>query len=266
MEYHSTFGVSCQEEGWVPSPSYIMRRDRALKLIDGLEVGRVLEIGCGAGGIIYDLAQKGFTCVAVETSDKARRLAEYINHDNNNVQVYPEIDPKWHQEFDYVFSFEVLEHIEEDEAALQQWTSLLKPGGKMIISVPADPNRWNASDIWAGHYRRYERKELSRKLIKSGLKVEYIENYGYPLANIIEPIRAFFHARQQKNEKQQSTEKQQQAKNTSRSGIQRNLESKLYPVIASKPGTIVMKGFCSLQGAFSSKDWGAGIMTLSCKK
>src|SRR3546814_16202134 len=62
----------------------------------------------------------------------------------------------------------------------------LAPNGKMILSVPAHRSRWGAGDVWAGHYRRYDRNDVEQLLVSCGMEVEHLECYGFPLANATE--------------------------------------------------------------------------------
>src|SRR3546814_20907381 len=87
-------------------------------------------------------------------------------------------------------AFEVLEHIEDDHAALRQWLGWLKPGGILLMSVPAHPSQWNAADVWAGHFRRYRKRELLGLVEENGLELEHVECMGFPLANITERMQA----------------------------------------------------------------------------
>ena len=261
------YGASAAEMGWVPSPGYLLRRNRIIAIAKGLKRGHVLEIGCGAGALLNDLAQMGYACTALETSTEATNIARYINRENESVQVQDTPGDGWQNQFDYVFAFEVLEHIEDDQAALNQWREWLKPGGQVMISVPAHQKRWNASDVWAGHVRRYEKKQLIDLFTAGGFSIEHFECYGFPLANIIEPIRARYHARQLSGEmhSSSSTEMNQQTR-TARSGIKRSLEGRLYPLLKSPPGRLAMKGCFSLQSLFSSTDMGTGFLLLAQNK
>src|SRR3546814_16370989 len=87
-------------------------------------------------------------------------------------------------------AFEVLEHIEDDHAALRQWLGWLKPGGILLMSVPAHPSQWNEADVWAGHFRRYRKRELLGLVEENGLVLEHVECMGFPLANITERMQA----------------------------------------------------------------------------
>jgi SAM-dependent methyltransferase len=85
---------------------------------------------------------------------------------------------------DYLLAFEVLEHIEDDKAALQNWTQYLKPGGRILITVPAHARKFGKSDEIVGHIRRYERHELSNLLNCTGYQDIQLVNYGFPLTEI----------------------------------------------------------------------------------
>jgi len=264
MIKHPAYGISAPEKGWVPAPRYVLRRDRVLKLLEPLSRGRLLEIGCGAGALLYDLSSMGFSVEAVEISSRARDVATYINQNNSHVIIHRHFHHDWNESFDYILVLEVLEHIEDDIGALREWCGCLKSGGYMLVSVPAHPKRWNATDQWAGHLRRYERAELESILEQAGFHVLHTECYGFPLANLIEPFRALYHARQLKRRKS-SHDNEYQSSHGDRSGIERSLETTLYPLQANWVGTKVMQLSCHVQGAFSETDWGNGFLTL-CKK
>ena len=264
MENHPVYGISAPEKGWVPAPRYVLRRDRVLKLLEPLSRGRLLEIGCGAGALLYDLSSMGFFVEAVETSSAAREIARYINQGDAQVTIHPEIQNNWKETFDYILAFEVLEHIEDDISALREWRNCLKFCGYMLLSVPAHPERWNATDEWAGHLRRYERKRLKGILEQAGFDIVHLECYGFPLANLVEPFRALYRAPQLKQQLPNKSKHGQRA-HSDVSGIERSLEKRLYPLQASWLGTKAMQFFGRLQGMFSETDWGNGFLTL-CKK
>lgn len=265
-EFHPIFGIALPQFGWVPAPRYLLRRDRILRLLRSLPAGRLLEIGCGAGALIEDLARAGHSCQAIETSPEAVRLANVIHHSKPNVQIRAEAATDWHDSFDYILSFEVLEHIRDDRQALSQWADWLKTGGYMLVSVPAHRRRWNASDVWAGHFRRYEREELKQLLEETGLTTIVIECYGFPLANVIEPIRGWLHRRALMREGPASSEDQARASNTSRSGTQRTYESRFYPLQVSVIGTAIMRLSFAVQSIFIRTELGTGYLALAQKK
>jgi SAM-dependent methyltransferase len=264
---HPIYGVALPDLGWVPAPSYLLRRDRILRILSALPAGSALEIGCGAGALIDDLVHRGFQCQAIETSPDACSLARVLHRNNPGTQIHSEPPSGWRETFDYVLAFEVLEHIEHDREALLQWRGWLKMKGCLLISVPAHRRRWSASDVWAGHYRRYEREDLVNLLQQGGFQMLAIECYGFPLANVMEPIRAWLHRRVLKREGQNrvGTSAQQHQINTQRSGIQRGFEARLYPFQTSFVGTALMRLCFALQSLFVGTDFGPGYLVVARK-
>ncbi len=264
MEHHPVYGVSAPERGWVPAPRYLLRRDRILRFLRPLTKGRVLEIGCGAGALLNDLISLGFNCTALEPSADARDVAHYLTDSyGGEVQILEEADSSWNASFDYVMAFEVLEHIENERAILEQWLTWLKPGGYLLLSVPAHQKWWNATDTWAGHYRRYERDQLIRLLQQVGLTDIRIECYGVPLSNILEPVRAHYHARQLAADELPGGEEERKALRSKRSGVERPLEVKSYHWLTGWPGKWIMQAAFGLQKLFINSNWGTGYLALA---
>jgi len=254
---HPLFGLAAPELGWVPAPRYALRRARLLSLADNLGRGRLLEIGPGAGALLADLAGLGFTCDAVESSEDAFRLASRLNT-SPAVHLRSDPDPAWAETFDALVACEVLEHIEDDRAALAQWRAWLRPGGHLLLSVPAHARRWSATDVWAGHFRRYEKAALRQLLETSGFAVEALECYGFPLSNLVEPFRAWSHARALRRREEAG-----KAAATAQSGVERGLEARLWPLQAGLPGRLLFRAAFRLQTRFRNHDLGTGYLVLA---
>lgn len=261
IQSHPLLGIAMPTLGWVPAPRYLLRRDRILRMLCNLPPQRVAEVGCGAGALIHDLTRMGHACQALETSLEARTLAAAVHWDHPSVRIHETAPEDWHDAFDYVMSFEVLEHIEDDCAALRQWSGWLKTGGHLLISVPSHERRWSASDVWAGHFRRYERAQLEALLRETGFEPVQLECYGFPLANVIEPIRSFLHARKLKKHKDDD-----RATNTARSGTERTAETRLYPIESSFVGTAILRLAFAIQSLFVDTECGTGYLVLARKK
>ena len=73
---------------------------------------------------------------------------------------------------DCLVSLDVLEHVEDDVAALREATRVLRPGGVFLFAVPAFPTLWRHHDVMYGHYRRYTKREFVDKVEGAGLVVE----------------------------------------------------------------------------------------------
>ncbi len=252
-------GPAFPQHGWVPAPRYLMRRARILDMTRGLRPGHLLETGPGAGTLLIEFAGNGYRCEALELSDEARGLArELIATSGQDVQIHDGVGPGWEGRFDYLFSFDVLEHIEDDAGALKNWASWLKPGGTLLLSVPARMKLWTAGDEWAGHFRRYERNQLIALLQASGFEIEVFECYGFPLTNITERVSAAAY-RKLIHRQEDSAERNRKA-NNDRSGIDRRPHMRLYPLLKSLPGRLAIRFFLGTQKLFLNKDWGSGYI------
>jgi SAM-dependent methyltransferase len=81
-------------------------------------------------------------------------------------------------EFDVVGTFDVLEHLVEDEQALAQMFNAARPGGGLLVTVPQHRFLWSASDQYAMHQRRYSRVELRAKVESAGFQIERITSFN----------------------------------------------------------------------------------------
>jgi len=100
--------------------------------------------------------------------------------------VIPEIPDR---EFDLLVAFEVLEHLEDDHESLKSWSEWVKPGGHIMVSVPADPERFDACDRLVGHVRRYTRDSLGDLIENTGHRVIAIDTWGMPAGYLLEWVR-----------------------------------------------------------------------------
>jgi SAM-dependent methyltransferase len=153
-------------------------------------VRSVLEIGAGQGAVGVMLAQ-GYAYTGLEpdpTSFAAARsrfdragLQEMVNGDLTALAA--------DATFDVVCAFEVLEHIEDDAGALAEWVARVRPGGWLLVSIPAGRHRMGAADRKAGHYRRYDRRNISDLLASAGLVDVSVTAYGFPVGYALEAAR-----------------------------------------------------------------------------
>ncbi len=97
--------------------------------------------------------------------------------------------------FDLVCAFEVLEHIEADQVAVRDWSERLRPGGALLLTVPAGERRFGPADTHVGHYRRYETPGLRRVLEEAGFRVIRLSSFGFPLGYLLETLRHLIAAR-----------------------------------------------------------------------
>lgn len=263
MIRHPQFGVIVPDLGWFPGPTYLLRRARVLDLVQELPPGRLLEVGCGAGALLDDFSRMGWNCDALEISELAIEIARSIHRGNQRVTVHSSPSPGWSERFRLVAAFEVLEHVENDLGALQQWTEWVSPGGWLILSVPAHRKRWGPSDVWAGHFRRYDIEDLLELITNAGLELERWECYGFPLANLASVVRSGFHRRRLEEARRGTP--YDRVVSTSRSGIDRTLEARLFPFQARPPGSWLIRLLLRAQKRFLNRPWGGGYLVLARK-
>ncbi|MGH2555962.1 MAG: class I SAM-dependent methyltransferase [Actinomycetota bacterium] len=162
--------------------------NRMLRGLQGIQT--VLEIGGGEGALGARLARR-FDYVGLEPDDRSFAKAKArVDEVGRGTVIHGDLsalDPS--ATFDLVCAFEVLEHIEEDASALAEWRERLRPGGWLLLSVPAHPQRYGPWDRWAGHYRRYERAQLSALLASGGFTDVQVWAYGFPLGYLLEWAR-----------------------------------------------------------------------------
>jgi 2-polyprenyl-3-methyl-5-hydroxy-6-metoxy-1,4-benzoquinol methylase len=88
-------------------------------------------------------------------------------------------------EFDAIGAFDVVEHIEEDDAVLASFHRALKPGGRLFITVPQHMWLWSAVDEQAMHKRRYTREEMRCKLVAAGFQILHFTSFVTALLPVL---------------------------------------------------------------------------------
>jgi SAM-dependent methyltransferase len=86
--------------------------------------------------------------------------------------------------FDAAVCAEVLEHLDDDAAALAVLARVLRPGGLLIVTVPANPYRYDGTDQWAGHRRRYTVGMLEERMRDAGFPDARAQGWGFPLTGL----------------------------------------------------------------------------------
>jgi SAM-dependent methyltransferase len=151
----------------------------------------VLEIGCGQGAFGARLSA-GREYLGVEPDEASARtararLSAAASAEVRTGRVEDVVEPA--RQFDLVCAFEVLEHLEDDAAALAGWTQHVRPGGWLVLSAPAFQDRFAAWDELVGHYRRYEPDQLRALLQAAGLVDVEVVVFGAPLGFPLEAAR-----------------------------------------------------------------------------
>ena len=148
---------------------------------------RIADVGCGTGGMLPMLARFG----EVTGVDEAPEAREYCARRGFPGVLAPEA---WHetgQRYDLVTAFDVAEHVEDDVAFLRRLAGHVRPGGHVLLTVPAYPFLWSFFDEMNHHQRRYTRSSLHRSLDAAGIRVERMTHFNFLLLPpvILERIR-----------------------------------------------------------------------------
>jgi len=156
-------------------------------LDDGGRWQQVLEIGCGDGAVLFALAKRYPRCrfwgvdnaFTPELLDFFTRQPDYPP----NLELSAEIPGG--TVFDALLLFDVLEHIDDDQAFLAQMLPLLRPGATVAVTVPAFQSLFSEHDRFLRHFRRYRKSQLTKLLQKAGLQTV---NSGYLFSSLL-PLR-----------------------------------------------------------------------------
>lgn len=130
---------------------------------------RILDAGCGTGGLIRRLAsaRPGWRWTGVDVEPLACALARERTT-GAIVEARVEQLPFPDGSFDAVVAADVLFHVDDEAAALREFRRVLLPGGRLVVNVPAHPWLWSYHDVATHARRRYERGELLRKIAAAG--------------------------------------------------------------------------------------------------
>jgi len=145
---------------------------------------RILEVGCGTGHNLEMLGRFG-RVDGIEVDGAARAVAsERLGRAVLDAPL-PALTGVPDGAYDLIAILDVIEHIEEDEEGLASLARKLRPGGRILITVPAFPWMWSAHDVVNHHKRRYTRKTLKALIAGAGLRLDLLSWFNsllFPLA------------------------------------------------------------------------------------
>jgi SAM-dependent methyltransferase len=142
--------------------------------------GPIWDIGGGNGFVSHGLLAAGFDAILVEPNPegarnaRARGLPTVVCSTLQDAGFFP-------RSFDAAGLFDVLEHIEDDAALLDDLREHLKPGGHLFATVPAHGWLWSNNDRFSGHFRRYSAGGITKLLRACGFQVQYVSYFFQPL-------------------------------------------------------------------------------------
>jgi SAM-dependent methyltransferase len=244
-----------------PAPRYLMR----LALIEQfaarlpVNIRSFLEIGPGMGdlslylgrrfpeteGVLLDFSNDCIDILRRRTASNPRlrlKTGDFMTMPHN-------------ERYDLIVACEVFEHIADDVTAFRIVSELLRPGGYFIFSAPAFMRKWQRIDVYAGHYRRYERAELIEKFTTHGFRIDALWCFGFPVTQLLYPARELYYGLSRWG---QNLSKEDATK---RSGIERPLLGRNSALWLAN----LLRPFYFLQNQVKNTDLGDGFLVLAQK-
>jgi len=164
---------------------FVARRELAIQFLSQVapKNALILDVGCGTGkgqeafgslGTVYgvDFSQDALTfCHERGLERIARANAEAL--------------PIQSEKFDVVVTLDTIEHVPDDYKAISEIARVLKPGGHLLINVPAYQWLWGPHDVALMHYRRYSRTQVRKLLVSNGFVIERLSYHIFFLFPLV---------------------------------------------------------------------------------
>lgn len=196
----------------VDSSFWVSSRNRLFKSIVYDQMAptgktKFLEIGCGTGNFIQQIVEnENLEITGSEIYLKGLLYAKK-NLPNVNFIQFDVTQGEIGEEFDLIVAFDVIEHIENDVAALSNINKMLHEGGSVIITVPQHMFLWSKLDEIVKHKRRYSRRDLVTKLQENGFDISYATSFLFVLFPLMLISRMFDKGRDQSQSDEVALEK-----------------------------------------------------------
>jgi SAM-dependent methyltransferase len=162
---------------------YRERRHLLARELRGLRPGTALDVGAAGGGNTRVLRRLGWNAIALEYGAEGAGVARErgLSSLRGDATALPVADGS----LDLVVAFDVLEHLDDDDAAVREVRRALRPGGRYLVAVPCDPRLWSAHDEAVGHVRRYTRATLTSLLARGGFAIGPVRSWNVLLRPVV---------------------------------------------------------------------------------
>jgi SAM-dependent methyltransferase len=138
---------------------------------------RVLDAGCGSGRTLQELTDYGTEVYGLELDPGAADAARSRGHGEVRIGRLEEL-PYDDDRFDLITCLDVVEHTPDDRVALRELRRVCKPGGWLLVTVPAYPALWSLHDEANHHFRRYQRHTLYAAASDAGWRVSRMTSFN----------------------------------------------------------------------------------------
>lgn len=137
---------------------------------------RILDAGCGSGRTLQELVDYGAVS-GIELNEEAAALAR--DRELGDVRIGRLEEMPWQDgAFDLITCLDVIEHVPNDVAALSEMLRVCRPGGWLLVTVPAHQALWSVHDEANHHFRRYSRASLRSAAASAGWSVERLSAFN----------------------------------------------------------------------------------------
>jgi len=140
---------------------------------------RILEVGCGTGSFLQHLARRfpDATITGIEPSKTAAKTARSCGG-TVTCGTFETIPSSLDESVDLLVTLDVIEHCQDDSEALRNAMSVMSPGARLVLTVPAMPSLWSPHDEANHHLRRYTAGDPAGALHSAGFLVERLTHFN----------------------------------------------------------------------------------------
>lgn len=237
-------------------PRYLLREYVLKKILQRFPPGKFLEIGYGNGKVLEMLAQLGYRGHGYDFSSEAFQAANQLLKQKkiNDINLLLQMDPD--QAYDYIFFLEVIGYFASPVDELKRYARQLEPQGKIVFSFVNKKARY--SQFAVGDMQRWSRLEMQALLEQAGFRPLSIINYGFPLANLLEPFLNLKHYLAHKMGFYADAIMETKKTGMGHTGW-------LMTVVGLLINSLTIYPFAKLQMVFQNSSWGNGFIVVAIK-